>query len=150
MTRKSNKIQPIFHIFSDTKSHQFQWIPGRSEPRFWQSHRDERLIFTNPLDSVSFTKNIKNEAKNDSKSLQKLIKNRLKIDAEFGMRFGSEKVSKMTPKREPNKSRISSPRPLKLEKTRYFRISISKILEKTRYFCISDPTGPLKASKCQF
>ena len=56
----------------------------------------------------------------------------------------------MSPKRTPIKINISSPRPLKLEKTRYFRISMPKILEKTRYFCISDPTGPLKASKCQF
>ena len=84
------------------------------------------------------------------KSLQKLIQNHLKINADFCMRFGSEKVSKMAPKRGSIKRSISSLRPLKLEKTRCFSIPMPKILEKTRYFCMSDPTGPLKASKYGF
>ena len=68
------------------------------------------------------------------KSFQKLIQNRLKINTDFWMRFGSENGSKMDPKRTPIKTCISLLRPLKHEKTRYFRTSKPKILEKTRYF----------------
>ena len=85
-----------------------------------------------------------------TKSLQKLIQNHLKINADFCMRFGSENVSKMTSQRGPIKISISSLRPLKFEKTRCFSIPMPTIPEKTLYFCMSDPTGPLKASKYGF
>ena len=70
-------------LFLDTIFLQFQRNSRRPEPRFWQSRRDEVLTFTNPLESVPFTKNIKNGAKITPKSLQKLIQNHHKIGVDF-------------------------------------------------------------------